>query len=179
MNVHEDKLVSGLSEIVAKECGICPAVARRIRVAAALHDIGKQKIPDSIIGKPSKLSRDEFELMKTHTIHGSEMLSSVQGKLGVMARTVCLYHHEWYDGSGSYWGKRSSELPFYVSIVSICDVFCALVSVRAYKSAWPPEEAIEYIFSKSGAQFSAELVEAFIRLVRHDESVKALFSTCH
>lgn len=176
MTDRENELVSKLSVIVARECGIPPAIVKQLRIAAALHDVGKKKVPASIVGKPGKLDPAEFEVMKTHTTHGVEMLSSLQGDLGTLVRNVCLYHHEWHDGSGSYWGKRSDELPFYVSIVSICDVFCALTSERCYKHAWPPEDALAYVQGKSGTQFSPMLVDAFIWLMRHDPKVKSLFT---
>lgn len=174
MEVREDEIVSQLSLILAKEWGVFPSVADRLRVAAKIHDVGKQKISDAIVNKPGKLDNAEFQIMKTHTTHGAEILSSVQGDLGIMARTICLYHHEWYDGTG-YWGKFSCDLPAYVSIVSICDVFVALLSARTYKIAWPPKEAIEYISKKAGTQFNPMMVNLFIRLVQHDNSVKSLF----
>lgn len=170
----EDEAAARLAEIVALECGVHPAVAKQIRVAAALHDIGKQKIPDSILNKPGKLTEQEFELMKTHTRLGAKMLRSIQNGLGKMVRTTALYHHEWYDGGG-YWGKHTCELPTYVPIVSISDVFTALVCERSYKFAWPPEEALDYIQNQAGTQFSPALVGVFIPLVRNDSRVSAIF----
>lgn len=173
--IVEDKLVGYLSEIVAKKCGMYPAVTSRLRVAAGLHDVGKIKIPDTIVNKPGKLTPKEFEVMKTHTVHGAKMLENVQGELGVMARTISMMHHEQWDGKG-YWNKYLCDLPAYVAIVSIADVFIALLSVRAYKSAWPPDEAIEYIRKKAGTKFSPSLVEIFVELVQHDKSIQALFA---
>lgn len=175
MNIQEDEFVSQLSVVLAKKWGVYPAVAERLRVAAMIHDIGKQKIPDSIVNKPGKLDNDEFSIMKTHTTQGADILASVQGEIGIMSRMICLYHHEWYNGTG-YWGKFSCDLPAYVQIVSICDVFVALLSERAYKIAWPPNEAIEYISNKAGTQFNPNLVDVFMGLVQYDESVKGLFS---
>ena len=122
----EDKATARLAEFLALECGICPSMAEKIRIAAALHDLGKQKIPASILNKPGKLSPKEHRIMKTHTTLGAEMLASIQGELGVMARATALYHHEYYDGSG-YFGKRTEELPFYLPIVTISDIFIALI----------------------------------------------------
>ena len=125
-----------LSETLAVRRGFSPVTARRIGKAGLLHDVGKIKIPKAILHKPGKLSKQEFEVMKTHTTIGAELMSSVQGEIGVVIRNVCLLHHEWHDPSlGGYWGKSTSNLPGYISIVSIADVFVALVSERAYKAA--------------------------------------------
>lgn len=171
---HEDKAVGRLAEAVALACGFHPAEARQIRIAAALHDIGKLKIPADILNKPGKLTALEFEIVKTHTIFGAEMLASVQGVLGEMARATALYHHEWYDGGG-YWGRRANEVPRYVPVVSISDVFVALISERPYKAAWPVERALAYIQNQAGTQFDPALVEAFIPLVRKGGIIPAIF----
>jgi putative two-component system response regulator len=162
----EAKDVGRLAEIVALHCGVHPAVARQLRTAAPLHDVGKSKIPSDILEKPGKLNQQEYEIMKNHTVIGAELLKSIQGGLGVMARKIALYHHEWYDGSQGYWGKRTDELPFYVSFVAISDVYIALINERSYKHAWTPEEAVDYIIEQSGAQFNPALVNVFVPLAR-------------
>ena len=174
ISTHEDKAVGRLTEIIALQCGVCSSKAKQIRTAATLHDIGKQRIPAEILNKPGKLDAHEFEIIKTHTTLGAEILVSIQGELGVMARECCLYHHEWFDGKG-YWGRRIGDLPYYLQYVAISDVFAALISERPYKHAWPPAEAVQYIQSKAGTQFDPELVEVFLYLVRDDSRVKALF----
>ena len=171
---NENNFVSKLSGIIASECGYSPFQTSQIQICAALHDIGKQKIPKEILNKPGKLNNEEFEIMKTHTKLGAEMLARVQGELGIMARNTALYHHEWYNGNG-YWGKRSGDLPFYVSIVSIADVFVALVCKRVYKPAWPPKQAVEYIQSQSGTQFEHKLARNFINIIKNDSRVPLLF----
>jgi len=163
----EDKAGARLAEILAARQGFSPAVARQIRTAAILHDIGKQKIPAVILHKPGKLDKREFEVIKTHTTLGANMLANVQGDLGAMIQNVCLYHHEWHNGAG-YWGKSAEELPAYIQIVSISDVFMALINQRPYKSAWPLEAALIYIQNQAGTQFSRELVNAFLSLAESD-----------
>lgn len=142
-----------------------------MRTAASLHDIGKFKIPKIILNKPGSLTNDEFEIVKTHTVLGAEMLKSIQGKIGDMARAVCLYHHEWFDGSKSYWGIRASDLPIYIPIISMCDVFTALIAKRSYKKPWSLHEALAYIRSHSGTQFSPELVNKFILLIQRNDHI--------
>jgi len=174
-NFDEEKAVGQLAELVALECGIGSAEAKLIRTAAVLHDVGKQKIPAEIINKPGKLTKQEFEIIKTHTTLGAEMLKSIQGDLGVMARNICLYHHETYSGNG-YWGKLADEVPFYVQLVTISDIFAALICVRPYKDAWPSEDALAYIQKKSGTIFDPKLVEIFLPLVREDSRVRDILS---
>ena len=175
MAFHEDKAVGKLAEIIALECGINPAKARQIRIAASLHDIGKQKI-QHLVNKPGKLTAAEFEVMKTHTTIGAAMLKTFQGELGEMAFNIAKWHHENWDGSG-YFGKRLSELPFYIEMVAIADTFTALCVQRSYKEPWPPEEALAYIQSQADIRFSPALVDIFIPLVRNDSRVKAIFES--
>jgi putative nucleotidyltransferase with HDIG domain len=171
---NEEKAVARLAEIVALECGATPAEARKIRAAAAIHDIGKQKIPAEILNKPGKLTAPEFEIVKTHTTLGAAMLSSIQGEIGAMARLIAEFHHEHYDGHG-YWGKSLYEFPYYLQFVSIADVFTALVSERPYKERWPPRDALEYIRNQSGAMFNPLLVDVFIPLIENDSRARAIF----
>lgn len=173
--IPEEKTASLLAEIIALECGEQPKNARQIRTATVLHDIGKLKIPKSILLKKCALDSNEFEIIKTHTVLGAEMLSGIQGELGDMIRTVCKYHHEWYDGTKSYWGKRASDLPDYVPIVSICDVFTALVAKRSYKEPWPPDKVLAYIQNQAGKQFDPSLVTSFLSLLRDNDRIAAIF----
>jgi HD-GYP domain-containing protein (c-di-GMP phosphodiesterase class II) len=171
---NEEKAVGQLAAILALECGATAAEAKRIQTAAILHDVGKQRIDPAILNKPGKLTAAEFEIVKTHTTIGFEMLRSIQGELGEWARQIALLHHERWDKTG-YWGKTPAEVPFYIQYVSLADVFTALVSVRSYKAAWPPEDALEYIRSQSGEQFNPLLVDVFVPLARTDERVKSIF----
>jgi putative two-component system response regulator len=174
-NVNENRAVGRLSELIALEYGLSPAYAGQIRVAATLHDIGKFRVPREILDKPGELTAQEFEIVKTHTAAGAEMLKSIKGGLGEMARACCMYHHEFYNGGG-YFGIHTDKLPLYCQFVAIADVFLALVSSqRAYKSAWPPAEAIEYIQNKAHTQFAPELVSVFLRLVQNNRRVPEIF----
>ena len=175
MAFHEDKAVGKLAELVALECGTSPAKSRQIRIAASLHDIGKQKI-QHLVNKPGKLTDAEFEQVKTHTTLGAEMLATFQGDLGEMAQNIARWHHENWDGSG-YFGKYLCELPYYIEMVAIADTFTALCVQRPYKEPWPPEEALAYIQSQSDIKFSSVLVDIFIPLVRSDKRVKAIFES--
>ena len=173
---NENRAVGQLSEILALESGYDRSKARQIRNAAVLHDVGKEKIPESILNKPGKLNEQEFEIIKTHTKLGVELLASLQGDLGDMARIICLFHHEWHEPSmGGYWGISTHYLPDFISFVSISDVFTSLVSERVYKKSWPPEMAVEYLENQADRQFRRELVQLFLSLVRDDSRIKAIF----
>ncbi len=174
---HENKIVAGLTEIIALERGYSPAKARLIRNAAALHDVGKIKIPNSILTKPGSLTAREFEIIKTHTTKGVELLSSVKGELGEAAKLISLFHHEWHDPSaGGYWGVPLSLLPDYISFAAIADVFVACCSERVYKAEWPTETVLEYLESQADTQFCPKLVKEFISLIRNDSRVSAICS---
>jgi putative two-component system response regulator len=172
--IPENKAVGMLSELLALECGYSPAKARQIRIAAVLHDCGKMYIPEQIINKPDKLNAHEKEIMKTHTMLGFNILSSLSGELGDWAKIIALYHHEWANRQG-YWGVPSAALPKFVRIVSLCDVLVALLYNRVYKPSWPPLEALDYIKSMAGIQFCPEITDIFITLVQKDDRVAAIF----
>jgi len=173
MAFHEDKAVGVLAEIIALACGVDQAKARQIRIAASLHDIGKQKIRH-LVDKPGKLTDSEFEIIKTHTTLGAAMLETMQGDLGEMARCIARWHHENWDGSG-YFGRYLCELPYYIEMVALADTFTALVCTRPYKKSWPPEEALAYIKKQAAIRFSPVLVDIFIPLVRNDNRIAAIF----
>lgn len=107
---NEDKLVARLSESLALACGLNPDTARLIGEAAALHDVGKTRIPKYILLKPSPLTPKEFTIMKTHTILGATILSNLHGKIKSLAMSISSYHHEKWDGTG-YWGLKGGEIP--------------------------------------------------------------------
>ena len=147
------------------EYGLCPDVANRVSEIATLHDAGKIAVPETILNKPGELTPREFEIVKTHTTAGAELLADMPGELGKMARLCALYHHEHWAGTG-YWGKYTDELPIYVSVIAVVDVYTALIHVRPYKHAWTQQEALDYIASQSGRQFSPVLAGAFLSFMR-------------
>jgi putative two-component system response regulator len=174
--LSEEELVARLSEILAEKCGLHPAVIKRLHDAAILHDVGKVAIPVEILNKPGKLDPNEFEIMKTHTTEGAALLSDLDGDFGEMARNIAKFHHEWWDASNGYYGKYTSDLPMYVSIVAICDVLIAMLSMRVYKPAYPMDVAIDYIRKQAGTQFNPTLVAMLLSLIVHDESIQALLA---
>lgn len=172
---NEDKAVGYLSEIFALECGFGEKKARMIRNAAFLHDIGKLKLPKSLMENPGELTEQEMEVIKTHTKLGAAIVSSIQGEIGEYATMICLHHHEWYSGGG-YWGIPTKYLPDYVPLVSLSDVYVSLITERPYKDAWSSDEALDYIKKQAGTQFETDLAEYFISMIRHDSRVSAIFA---
>jgi putative two-component system response regulator len=127
-----------------------------------MHDIGKIGIPDRILQKPGRLNPEEWEIMKQHCEIGAKIIGTPESDLMLTSRIVALQHHEKWDGTGYPNGLRGEEIHIYARIVSIADVFDALVSERPYKQAWEVDEAVEYIRNEAGRQFDPEVVDAFI-----------------
>ena len=142
--------------------------------AAPLHDVGKMGIPDSILLKPGKLTAEEFETMKAHTTIGGVILSQDSFPLLGYAREIALSHHEWWDGSGYPNGLSEEEIPLSGRIVALADVFDSIVHERSYKRAFSVEEALDIMTGKRERQFSSDLLDLFVHLVRSGQVRDAL-----
>jgi response regulator RpfG family c-di-GMP phosphodiesterase len=151
------------ARLIALELGVSEDEAAEYGMATRLHDVGKMGIPDSILQKPGKLTDEEFEIIKTHTTIGGKILS--QDKYLELAQNIALYHHERWDGSGYPEGLLARELPLATRIVSVIDVFDALICRRPYKDGWPIEKAADLIREGSGSQFDPTVVTAFLNLL--------------
>jgi putative two-component system response regulator len=128
--------------------------------ASLMHDIGKIGIPDRILLKPGALDPAEWEIMKTHTVIGAEILSDPQSDTMQMARVIALTHHEKWDGSGYPAGLQGEAIPFAGRVVALCDVFDSLTSGhRPYKPSWTIENTMAYIVQNSARQFDPALVK--------------------
>lgn len=156
--------VGEISARLFAELGFPNNQVEMIRRVAPLHDIGKIGIPDSILLKPGKLTPEEWEVMKTHTAIGANILSGSQSPLLQMAEEIALKHHEYWDGSG-YSGMKGEDIPYTCRIVTVVDVFDALVNNRPYKEAWPYEKALAEIKQQGGRQFDPQVVEAFLNII--------------
>lgn len=138
---------------------------------SALHDLGKISIPDSILFKPGRLTDDEFEYMKSHTIRGCEIIEVMSKDwepiLKKISREIIRHHHERYDGKGYPDNLKGEEIPISAQLVSLADVYDALISERCYKDAYSKEEAYHMIISGECGVFSPKLIEIF-RMVRKE-----------
>lgn len=157
--------VGELSADIAAEVGADPEYVYQMGLAARLHDIGKIAVPDAILLKPGKLTPEEFEVVKTHTTLGAEILSGSSSPIIQLAEEVALTHHERWDGTGYPYGIGGNEIPLGGRIVTIADVFDALISARTYKHSWSTAEAIAYVVEGRGAQFEPQMVDAFLRVM--------------
>ncbi len=137
--------------------------------AAPLHDIGKIIVPDSILQKPGKLTKEEYDIMKRHAAEGGrivrDVLEGVEDKEYIdIAFDVATYHHEWWSGKGYPAGKVGDDIPLAARIMAIADVFDALVSKRCYKDAFPVEASLRIIKEEGGTHFDPRLTDIFIKL---------------
>lgn len=138
-----------------------------IALASIMHDVGKIAIPDAILNKPGKLTPEEFEIMKTHTTQGGELLKKIpqmkEHEAFRYAYDIALHHHERYDGRGYPDGLKGDEISLWAQIVSLADVYDALTSKRVYKESFAAEEAVQMIKDGKCGVFNPELLEIFLR----------------
>jgi len=149
---------------LALEAGLPESLARLLLHAAPMHDIGKIGIADRILLKPGKFEPDEWEIMKTHTLIGAEIIGDHDSPLLQMARSVALTHHEKWDGSGYPYGLVGDAIPMEGRLVAVSDVYDALSSERPYKPAWSPEDAFNFIRDQAGAHFDPKLASLFLKI---------------
>jgi len=163
-------LVAGLAAAFAQRLGFREADRRLIVEAAVLHDIGKARIPLDILRKPGSLSLAEREVMRRHPGIGHDMLVA-QGGFAPMVLTAVLSHHEYLDGSGYPHGLGGGDIPDPVRIITICDVYAALIERRSYKPPMPPGEAYAALVAMGG-KLDRDLVRVFGEVVLDSEIVR-------
>ena len=146
---------------------------RNVVMAAPIHDLGKIKIPDSILNKPGKLTSEEYGIMKKHTEYGAKVIQNSMRNVDDenyinVAINIAKYHHERYDGTGYPEGLKGENIPLEARIMSLADVYDALISKRPYKEAFPKEKAIQIIREGIGTQFDPELGPIFLEIVQQN-----------
>lgn len=157
------KRMSEYSKLIAIEMGLPTERVEIIRFGSLLHDIGKVGVPDDILLLRRRLTPEEYEEMKMHTIYGAKVLEHPTNELLKVAGDVAIAHHENYDGSGYPFGLKSDGIPLEARIVAVADVFDALMSRRVYKEGWELSNTLEYIKEQSGKKFDPRVVEALFR----------------
>lgn len=157
------------------EYGITENDIKVIARASALHDLGKIAIPDNILLKPGKFTPEEFEVMKTHSMEGAKLVEQMENmwdeEYQKVSYEICRYHHERYDGKGYPDGLKGDEIPISAQLVSIADVYDALVSKRCYKDPFTKSKAFEMITSGECGQFSPKLIDCFERRIADFEEI--------
>lgn len=166
------KRVASISKFIASKYGIRKSEREIIKSAAPLHDIGKVGISDSILNNPGKLTQDEYNEMKEHTVIGYNLLNGSEKPLLKYAAIIALEHHEYWNGKGYPYGKKGEEIHIYARIVHIADVIDALLSKRSYKEAWEPEKVFKYLREERGEMFDPDLVDI---VLNNKEKVLSLF----
>lgn len=164
------------ARILAQQLSTTPAYAdvidadyiRTIFMTSPLHDIGKVGIPDCVLLKPGKLTKDEFEIMKQHVLIGSQTLEAALGAHSSaeylrFGREIVLSHHEKFDGSGYPYGLKGDRIPLCGRIVALADVYDALTTKRVYKDAFSHQKAKSIIIEGAGAHFDPDVVDAFLQ----------------
>ena len=155
--------VAEYAALIAAELGWSSEEIQQLKHAAYLHDIGKIGIPDLILNKPSRLTDDEYNLIKKHTVIGAEILKDITFVPHIVE--VARNHHERYDGNGYPDGLSSVEIPIHARITAMADSYDAMNSRRIYRNALPPEMIREEISKNRGKQFDPEITDVFLKLL--------------
>jgi putative two-component system response regulator len=156
--------VGRTAALLAAELGLPADDVELMRRAAPLHDIGKLGVPDTILLKPGRLTVDEFEVVKGHTVIGSRILAESVSTVLRAGEVIARAHHERWDGTGYPAGLAGDEIPLAGRLVAVADVFDALTHERPYKSAWPCERAVAEVHGVAGTQLDPRVVQAFDQL---------------
>lgn len=167
--------ISYYAQMIAQKLGLEEKQCTLLHQAAPLHDIGKIGIPDAILLKNGKLTPDEWEVMKTHTTMGNDILGDTESEVLVAAKEIALYHHEKWDGSGYPDGISGESIPLFARICAIADVFDALTSARPYKKAWSNKDAFAFIKEHIGSSFDPKLAEIFVENADLVEDIQSRF----
>jgi two-component system cell cycle response regulator len=163
--------VAALAEKLCDRLALPPIEAQLVGLAAELHDVGKEAVPDEVLSKPGPLDEDEMAFIRQHTIIGQRILG-VSPALNYVAQLV-RSSHESIDGTGYPDGLHGDEIPLGSRVVAVCDAFDAMVSERPYREAMSVEEAIAELKRCAGTQFDAGVVEAFTSIVEGRDDLES------
>jgi putative nucleotidyltransferase with HDIG domain len=170
---QHSRSVVELALMLATDLGLSEDRERNLEFAALLHDVGKIAIPKEIVNKPGKLDKEEWTIIKTHTLEGEKMLSQVGGfmrEVGLLVRS----HHERWDGGGYPDGLAGEEIPLEARIIACCDSWNAMRTDRVYRRALPLEVALDELTSGAGTQFDPRLVGALLKIIERTEGEHAV-----
>lgn len=166
------KRICGLTKILMKEVSdmyaeyhLPQSEIDKIVTSSVLHDVGKISIPDNILNKPGRLTKEEFEIMKEHTVKGCEILQKIPDMMDEdiynYSYDICRHHHERWDGRGYPDGLRRDDISIWAQVVSVADVYDALTSERVYKKAFSHDVAVQMIFNGECGAFNPKVLKAF------------------
>jgi diguanylate cyclase (GGDEF)-like protein/putative nucleotidyltransferase with HDIG domain len=155
--------VSRIAAQIAREMGLHDSLIEEIRLGGILHDIGKIGVPESVLNKPSRLTPEEFALIKSHAALGAKILEPLKVKSIEGIRGIVRHHHEMVNGTGYPDRLKGDNIPLGARIITVADCFDSMVSERAYKRGRSAEEAVEELLRCCGTQFDSDIVQAFVR----------------
>lgn len=170
------KRVAKISRLIGEKIGLSVHDLDLLEAASPMHDVGKIGIPDHVLNKYGRLTDEEFELIKTHTDIGKELLGSSDRELLKVAGTIAHQHHERWDGSGYPKGLKGEEISILARITMLADIYDALLSERTYKKAWTEDKVLSYIDSESGKYFDPYLVDVFMASLNEARAIRARYS---
>jgi putative two-component system response regulator len=167
--------MSRYAAVVAEAVGLRGRSPEEVRLATALHDVGKIGVPDSILLKPGSLSPEEYSTMQRHAQIGYQLLADASSSLVGLAADIALCHHEWWDGGGYPRGLKEDEIPEEARIAAVTDVFDALTSNRVYRPGLPVDEAMAIMTPMRGRHFEARAFDAFVGAMDEVLSIRERF----
>ena len=173
---HHVKRVSEHSYLLALKYGLGEKKAELLKLASPMHDVGKIWIPNVVLNKPGKLSAQEYELMKTHTTLGYNMLNTSQHEILQTAAVIALQHHEWWDGRGYPLELCGKQIDICARITTVADVFDALSCNRVYREAWDVDQILKFFRAEQGTQFDPDIVDLLLENIEDFLSVKDSYS---
>jgi hypothetical protein len=160
---EHSRRVAALAVRVGMQLDLAPAALRRLAIAGLLHDIGKLQVPEQILNKPERLTDEEFAVIRTHPRRGADLLAHLGGFERELP--IVLAHHERFGGGGYPSGVAGEQIPLEARVLSVCDVYDALISSRAYREPWPHHRAIAQLVSESGTAFDPACVMALVAVL--------------
>ena len=172
------KRVALYSELLARLYGLPEEEIEFVKTASPMHDIGKLGIPDSILKKPGKLTKEEWVEMQSHSQRGHDILAGSQLQILDISAVIALTHHEKWNGSGYPNGLKGTDIHLYGRIAAIADVFDALGSDRVYKKKWPLDKILKLLKEESGEHFDPDLVKLFLENIDAFVSIRDMYLDC-
>ncbi|MCP4676407.1 MAG: response regulator [Deltaproteobacteria bacterium] len=162
--------------LIALRMGMSSEMSDAVRIASALHDVGKISIPDDILRKPGRLDDEEMSMMRQHAEKGYRVLTGSESSLLELAATIAWSHHERFDGTGYPRRLLGKEIPFEGRIAAVADVFDALTSKRVYKSAFTIKQATDIITKERGTGFDPQIVDTFVNNLDAVQNVMIVYA---
>jgi response regulator RpfG family c-di-GMP phosphodiesterase len=169
------KRVAKISRLLGEKIGLSNHELEILEAASPMHDVGKIGVPDSILQKPGKLTDAEFDVIKTHTNIGKDILGSSDRELLSIACIIAHQHHERWDGTGYPDGLNGEKISIYARITMLADIYDALSSDRSYKTAWSEERIHDYILSERENFFDPYLVDVFFENIGEVRAIRAQY----